>query len=369
MSPIYRMRFRNAVHVVGAALIGATVACSSDAVSPFASGFLGGTSSNHEIGVVVNSTGKGLTLFQVGSPATQKQIALGTSSTVTPTGLAVRGRRAAIPLGNAASVALINLETATIQRFFTFASGNATGSAFSDDTTIIAANTALNTVGRATVGQTGDAITKSVSVAPQPTAVVIAGTRALVVSGNLDANFAPIGNGILTAIDPSTMQVLGTATMGGTNSADAAVGPDGLVYVVNTGDFVGQGSLTIVTPATMQVVATIPGMGVGPGAISIDSNGLAYISGFFSGTLVWDTKTRAFVRGTNNPVCAKLPSGACRGAFAATTNAAGDVYQAFFGSSAQGLPPYLFVFKAGTFALTDSISAGVGPSALVIRTF
>jgi hypothetical protein len=157
--------------------------------------------------------------------------------------------------------------------------------------------------------------------------------------------------------------------MGGTNSSDAAVGPDGLLYVVNTGDFVAQGSLTIVNPATMQVQATIPNMGLGPGAISVDANGLAYISGFFTGTLVWDTKTRAFVRGGNNPLCAKLANGSCRGAFAATTNAEGDVYQVFFGSSTQNLPPCIFVFKAGTFALTDSINAGVGPSALAIRTF
>jgi hypothetical protein len=357
------------VSACGLLFLIAAASCGDDTAAPIAPGFLGGTSSDHEVGVVVNSTGKSVTLFQLGSPTTQQQIALGTSSTVTPTGLAVRGRRAAVPLGNAASVALINLETATIQRFFVFPNGNATGAAFADDTTIIAANTLRNVVGRFTAGQTTDAIGNTVTVAPQPTAVVMAGARALVVSSNLDANFAPIGNGIVTAVDPKTMQALGTAQMGGTNSTDAAVGPDGLLYVVNTGDFVAQGSLTIVNPATMQVQATIPNMGVGPGAISIDAGGLAYISGFFSGTLVWDTKTRAFVRGVNNPVCAKLANGNCRGAFAATTNAAGNLYQAFFGSSTQGLPPYIFVYKAGTFALSDSISAGVGPSALVIRTF
>lgn len=357
------------VALLGTLLLATAISCGDDTSEPVAPGFLGGTSSNHEIGVVVNSTGKSVTLFQLGSPTTQQQIALGTSSTVTPTGLAVRGRRAAVPLGNAASVALVNLETSSIQRFFVFSSGNATGAAFADDTTIIVANTTRGVVGRATVGQTGDAIGSTVTVAPQPTAVTMAGSRALVVSANLDANFAPIGNGIVTAIDPKTMQVLGTATMGGTNSADAAVGPDGLLYVVNTGDFVAQGNLTIVNPATMQVQATIPNMGVGPGAISIDANGLAYISGFFVGTLVWDTKTRAFLRGVNNPVCAKLANGTCRGAFAATTNSAGNLYQVFFGSSTQGLPPYIFVYKPGTFVLSDSISAGVGPSALVIRTF
>jgi hypothetical protein len=347
------------------------IACGrDDTTQPVAPGFLGGTSSNHEIGLVVNSTGKALTLFQLGSPATQKTIAFGASSTISPVGLSVRGRRAAVPLGNAASVALIDLVTQTPTRFFTFASGNATGSAFVDDTTIIVANATLNVVGRFTTGQSADAIaTLSGKIAPQPTAIAISGTRALIISTNLDASFNPIGNGVVTAVDTKTLQVLGTATMGGTNSSDGALGPDGMLYVLNTGDFVKSGSLTIVNPATMAVVATISDIGVGPGAISIDSNGLAYISSFFGGTMVWDTKSRAFLRGPSNPICAKLAAGGCRGAFAATTNSAGDVYQAFFGDSRAGLPPYLFVYKAGTFTLTDSISVGQGPAAVAIRTF
>jgi DNA-binding beta-propeller fold protein YncE len=280
----------------------------------------------------------------------------------------VRGRRAAVPLGNAASVALVNLETQAIQRFFTFASGNAAGSTFADDTTIIAANSTTGFVGRMTVGQTGDAITASVKVAPQPTSVTMAGGRVLVTSANLDDSFLPIGNGIVTAIDPRTMQVLGTATTGGTNSTDAAVGPDGLLYVINTGDYVNEGSLTIINPATMAVVTTIPNMGVGPGAISIDANGLAYISGFFSGTLVWNTVTRTFVRGTNNPLCAKA-AGVCRGAAALAASASGNLYQVFFGSPSENLPPYVFVYKAGSYALTDSVSVGIGPIAINIKSF
>jgi len=308
-----------------------------------------------------------LTLFQLGSPKTQRQIAFGTSSTVTPVGFSVRGHRVAVPLGNAASVALVDLDVTVVLRFFTFPSGNATGSVFADDTTIIAANSTLGTVGRMTVGQASDAIGATAPVAPQPTAVTMSGTRVLVTSANLDANFNPIGNSIVTAIDLKTMQVLGTATTGGANANDAALGPDGLLYVVNTGDFVSQGNLTIVNPATMQVVTTIPNMGVGPGAISIDAAGRAYISSFVFGTVVWDTKTRTFVRGPDNPICAKLADGSCRGAFAATANAAGDVYQAFFGSATQA--PYIFVFKAGAFTLTDSVAVGSGPSAIAIRTF
>ncbi len=356
--------------VIGAFTAVALTACGSDSTGPSVpSGFLGGTSDNHEVGLVVNSTGKALTLFQLGSPTTQKQIAFGASSAITPTGLSVQGRRAAVPLGNAASVALIDLTTQTVQRIYTFTSGNATGSTFADDTTLIAADADLGLVGRVTVGQASDAISKTVTVAAQPTAITMAGGRVAVTSANLDANFSPIGNGIVTFLDPKTLAVIGADTTGGTNSTDAAVGPDGMLYVLNTGDFVAQGSLTIINPATAQVVTTVGGMGVGPGAISIDSNGLAYISSFFSGTLVWNTKTRAFVRGPDNPVCAKLANGSCRGAFAATTSANGTLYQLFFGSASQGLPPYAFVFKGSSFTLSDSISVGTGPSAIAIRTF
>lgn len=356
-------------HLLVALATTAALGCGGETTAPGAPGFLGGSSGNHEIGLVVNSTGKALTMFHVGNPKNMLQIPLGTSSTVTPVGFAVRARHAVVPLGNAASVALIDLEGAWIHRYFTFASGNATGAAFSDDTTAFVANTTSSSLGRMTFNQSSDAITSTVKVAPAPTAVTFAGGRILVTSGNLDANFAPIGNGIVTAVDPKTMQVVGTATTGGTNAMDAAVGPDGLLYVVNTGDYVAQGSITIINPATMAVVTTVNNMGVGPGSISIDANGLAYISSFSSGTLVWNTKTRAFVRGPDNPVCAKLANGSCRGASGATTNGAGDVYQLFFGSAGQNLAPQLFVYRAGTFALADSVGVGTGPASIAIRTF
>lgn len=352
-----------------ALLVAAASGCSSDTTSPVAPGFLGGTSSDHEIGVVVNSLSRTVTLFQHGSPTTQQQVALGSSSTITPTGMSVRGRQAAVPLGDAAAVALVDLQRATVNRFFTFSSGNATGSAFVDDTTIVAANLLTNVVGKFTTGQAAGAITATVAVAPQPTAIAVTGGRVYVVSSNEDANFQPIGNGVVTAIDPSTMKVVGTVASGGTNSTDIAVGVDGLLYVVNTGDFSSPGSLTVINPNTMQVVTTVSNVGVGPGAITIDGAGMAYISGFLFGTAIWNTNTRQFVRTPDNSVCAKLASGACRGAFAATTDNAGNLYEAFFGSPSDNLPAYIFVFKAGTFALSDSIAVGNGPSSITIRTF
>ena len=355
-------RLAVATVVAGSALWAS--AC-SDSTTPIAPGFLGGTATNHEIGLIVNSTGKAVTLFQLGSPTTREEIPFGSSSDITPVGFSIRGRYAVVPLGNTASVAYVGLETATVQRHFLFSGGNATGSVFVNDTTALVTNTNTNLLGKFTVGQASDSIRDTVTVAKSPTAIVMAGNRAFVISGNL-VNYAPVGNSIVTAVDPVTMHVIDTVSTGGTNAQDAALGPDGLLYVVNTADYVAQGSLTIINPNTMTVVTTVPNMGVGAGAITIDANGLAYVSSYYGGTVVWNTQTRQFVRDAAHPVCAPLTLG-CRGAASAAVSANGTLYQTFAGDGIN--PPAVFVYAAGTFALTDSLPAGVGPAAIAIRRF
>lgn len=360
---------RYTVHGALAASFAILTACDSDSsTSPKTTGFLAGTSSNHQIGLVINSVGRSLTLFQLGDPTVTQDIALGTSNNISPVGFAIRGRRIAIPLGDAASVAYADLDTTTVLRYFTFTDGNATGSAFVNDTTIIAVNLLRGYVGRFTIGQASASIADTVTVAaPQPTAVIMAGTRAMIVSTNEDANYQPLGNGVVTAVDPTNMHVIGSVSTGGTNPNGAALGPDGFLYVVNTGDYVNPGSLTIINPATLQAIATIPNMGVGPGDISIDANGIAYISSYSFGTLVWNTQTRQFVRDVNNPVCAPKIGGGCKGAASAVTDASGNLYQVFGGSLTE--PAKVYVYHSGTFALTDSVATGSGPVSLAIRTF
>ncbi len=350
--------------VAAAALLAACEGDSTGSDEPF---ILDG---DEPVAVVVNSLGGSLTLARRdGDSAQVRQIAFGASASVTPTGLSVQGRRAAVPLGNAASVALVDLEGLRVTRYFLFPKGNATGSAFADDTTVLAANFIDDYVGRFTVGQASDSIRQTVNVAPAPTAIVIAAGRAAVVSSNLDANYQSIGNGVVTFLDPRTLQVQGVVQTGGTNSNDAAMGPDGLLYVVNTGNFVADGSVTIINPQTMRAEATAGGFGPGPGSIHVDQQGLAYVSSFGVGTVVWNTRTRTFVRGPGNPLCAPLPGGACRGAADATTDVQGNVYQAFFGSAPEKLAPKIFVYRPGDFALSDSISSVNGPSGIEVRTF
>ena len=343
--------------LIGLALV--ATACGSDsATAP--KGFLHG-----QVGLVVNSTGRALTMFQLSSPDSQRTVSFGGSNAITPVDASVRKTLALVPLGDAASAALVDLTTPVVKRVFLYPSGFATGSAFVDDTTIVIDNTGNGTIGRVTVNQSSDTIADTVHVAPMPSAIMVSGSNAYVVSANEDANFTSLGNGILTKVNLGTMTVSDTVSLGGLNSSAGALGPDGKLYILNTGDFVNSGSISIVDPSSMTVLETDPTI-VGPGAIQIDAAGLAYISSFTVGTVIWNTATKAYVRGPNNPLCAPSPSG-CRGAFDAIVDSHGNVYQTFFGT--QSLPGQVFVYAASTYALTDSVSAGVGPTALRIASF
>lgn len=353
--------------------------CGDDTPSgPSAGQIVPGAPRGAEVAVVLNSVGKSLTLFQAGNAANIRQIALSPagSGAPTPVGFTLRGARVAVPLGDAASTAVLDLASgASTPRYFTFATGNATGAAWTDDNTLVVANLVEGYVGRVDASRAGGAITDTVRVAPAPMAVVAAGGRAYVVSSNLDTKnqYRSLGNGVVTAVDPATMRVVGTATVGA-NASAAAVGPDGRLYVVNSGRFGGNdGSLSVLNAATLAVEATVPGFGDFPGAISIGDNGVAFVSSYGFGTIAWDTRTRTFLRGAANPICAPaVVDGVrqCRGAASAAVGADGTVYQAFAGDFGVGkLKPYVFVYRPGTFQLADSVAAGTDPTAIEVRAF
>jgi hypothetical protein len=344
-------------------------ACSNDSSpsGPHVASFLKGSNGNAQIGLVVNSTGRALTLFQLGMPTRTESIALGASTAITPVGFSLRGTNAIVPLGDAASTALIDLNSGIISRFFLFTTGNATGQAFVDDTTVIVANETGNYVGRFTLNQASDSITDTTTVAASPSDIEVANGNAYVISATLNANGSPTGLGVVTKLNGRTLAVLATAQTTDSNSSAAAIGPDGRLYVVNTGDFTNQSSMTVMDTATLAVINTFHGFGIGAGAITIDAAGQAYVSSFFSGTVIWNTMTQSFVRSNTNPLCV-MSSGSCRGAFGAATDAAGDVYQVFFGSP-PSVPAWVYVYTHGTFVVSDSINVGQGPTQIRIATF
>lgn len=347
-------------------LVAALAAC-GEAAAPPALPFLSGTETNPLIATTVLSLNNAIEQVQVGAPATRRQIALGTSSQITAVGYAIRGRTIAIPLGNAAAVAVGDLDAGSITRTYTWPAGNATGVAFLDATTLITTNPARNLVGRIRLSTAGGPINDTIRVAAYPTDVVVANGRLFVISSNLDANFSPAGPGVVTEIEPTVFTTLRTWNVG-RNPQYGAVANNRL-YVTNAGDFgANNGSLSVIDLGTNTVAAPVTGFGDFPGPITIDGQGRAFVSGFGFGTVVWNTLTGTFIRGATNPVCAPVGT-TCRGATGAQLGGDGRLYQSFFGSASAGQTGKIFIYDGSTFALRDSITQSVGSSAVDVRSF
>jgi hypothetical protein len=347
-------------------------ACSDTPSAPPVRGFLDGTGANPDIAVFVNGSANTLLLLQLGAPDVRQELALGAGPSITPVGFAVRGKMALVPLGNAAAVELVNLETNAKERTFTFATGNATGVAWVNDTTAIVANQLDDYVGRISIHQAGTAITDTVMVTPFPTDVQAHNGLAYVVSSNLDENYAEIGDGAVTVIDPATMTVLDSLTTGGRDPQFGAFGPDGRFYVVNTGEYFpadAQGSLAVYAAGVNAGPTVIDGFGNAPGPITIDAAGRAVISSFSYGSIVYNTVSGEFIRGPDAPLCALTPSSGCRAASDAAFASDGRIYQTYFGSAAQSSPAEIFIYDATTYALVDSIGVPLLPSGIQVVDF
>jgi len=332
--------------------------------------FLDGTPDDPQIAIIVSTLANSLRMVQLGDQREYRDIPLGASSAVTPTGVSIQGEKAAVPLGNAASVALIDLRSRQIEGYFLFASGNTTGSAFVGADVLLLANQETDQVGRVTLDQASQSVTETVDLAPFPTAVVpVSDSLALVISSNLDDSYMPDGDGVVTALDPRTMTVLGTVRTGGTNPQYGALGPDGRLYVVNTGDYVSPSSLAVIEPQALALETLVGGFPSGSGHVHVDPEGRVHVSGFFFGTVIWDSVTESFIKGPEDPVCAPLSGGGCRGAMSSYRGTDGALYQAFFGSPSQGLPAWIFLYDPVTYTLADSIAPGLGPADVQVHSF
>jgi hypothetical protein len=244
--------------------------------------------SGTEAAVVVNSLENSVTVIPVDDPAGRYTI--GVSAEGSPTTVAASGGTAVVPLGLFPYAAVVDLAGRRVTHTVALPAGSgATGVAFLNDTIALVANSGLNSVTpvntrRGTAGA-------QIPVGTFPQAIVAAAGRAYVLNGELE-NFAPVRPGTISIIDGS-LQVVGTVALTGRNPGAAAFGPDGLLYVVNSGAFgANNGSLSVVDVSTRRETSHHTGFGDFPGSVAVGRDGLVHVAVYGEGVRVWDPATR-----------------------------------------------------------------------------
>lgn len=256
-----------------------------------------------EVLVVVNRDAHALTLIPVAAPTTQTVVPLGSASPV-PAGLAASEGIALVPLGDDDAVAVVDLAAgAVLDTYGLPANSGATGAAIVDDSIGYVANPGLNSVTRINY-LTGD--TASVAVGVRPLGVVFTRGRIFVINSNSDGAGDPLGESWITVIDPITnLPATGIDSIplpGPGNARHAAVGADGLLYVVSAGDSgTGEGRLSIVNPVTRDELGSFGGFGNFPGAVFTYGARL-FLTNRAEGLMEFDTHSRTIVRGTGDAI-------------------------------------------------------------------
>jgi hypothetical protein len=263
-----------------------------------------------EVLLVVNSTGNTLSIVPVDGPNGAVQVPLG-GTTPTPTGVSAREGVAIVPLGLDNAVAVVDLRAATVTRTIPLPEhSGATGSAIVDDSIAYVGNPNLNSVSRVNY-LTGT--TSEVPVGIYPSGLIFTRGKVFVLNANLDETFSPAGPSWLTIIDPATngeaIGVDSIALTGEGNASYAAVGSDGLLYVMSTGDyFSGEGRLSVVDPLARVEVASFAGFGTGPGNVAADADARIFVSSYTEGVMEFNLDSNKVVRGTGQGV--PIPSNA-----------------------------------------------------------
>jgi YVTN family beta-propeller protein len=252
-----------------------------------------------ELGVVLGSVDLSITVFPVDSP--DAALVVGIAPAGTPVSLAARAGLAIVPLGTFPAAAVIELATGQVRSVPLPEGSGATGVAFLDDSTAYVANPGLNTVSRVNV-LSGTA-EREIEVGGYPQAVVARGSRIYVLNGELDETFRPTRNGGVSVIDPATDSVIATIILTGYNPSAAAFGPDGRLYIVNSGTFgQGDGSLSVVDTGSLLEVEHHTGFGEFPGDIELSEDGRAFVSSFFYGIAIWDAANDSFISPPADPL-------------------------------------------------------------------
>src|SRR5688572_30511187 len=237
-----------------------------------------------EVGVVVSSTDRLLTIFPADTPQSVTQIGLAPDGS--PVSLAVRRNVAVIPLGTLPAVVVVDLSQGRLRSTIALpANSGATGAAFINDSIALIANPGRNTVSPVNVlrGTAGPEI----GVGTYPQAIVASGDTAFVLNAELGPDFRPRRNGTVTVIAGSALRVVGTIELSATNPINGALGPNNILYVLNAGSFsAANGSLSTVDRGTARETRNDAGFGEFPGAIAVTPDGRVYVGAFDYGVAV-----------------------------------------------------------------------------------
>ena len=268
-------------------------ACGSDGTEPL-------PPETAEVGVVLGSVDRSVTIFEVENP-TQARI-VGVSLDGSPVSIAVRGRLAAVPLGIVPAVAVVDLKDEILVRTVGLPQGSgATGAAFLNDSIVLVANLDLNSVTPINVltGTRGSEI----EVGRFPQAIVVGGGRAFVLNAELELDPVsgfpvPDGPATVSVIDIESLEVTSTIQLSGENAGAGVVGPDGRLYIVNSGSFgSANGSLSVVNLTSVSEVGHHTGFGDFPGSLAFGPSSRAFVGAFSYGVVIWDPSLGTFIRG------------------------------------------------------------------------
>ncbi|MGH7584729.1 MAG: hypothetical protein ACREMH_00610 [Gemmatimonadales bacterium] len=315
-----------------------------------------------ELVLVPDSAVPDLSVLPAADPGALTPVSLLPGST--PAAVATRGRLAAIPLGAADAVEILDLDGFAVLRVVSFPDGSEPAeAAFTADTVLFVTLAGHDRVARIDL-VTGD--TSSIEVGSEPRAIVFTRGRLFVLSANTEPcesviDRCALGPSWIDVLDPDVFEAPGPADSiglpGSLNARAATVGDDGQLYVIAQGDAVApDGRLAIVDPVREEEVATFGGLGVRPARPAPLGDRLL-IASPTEGLMEFNTRTRQFTRGAGNGI----PLG---GAVGVATDGEGRVWVARQGACPGG-PGTLTQLRSDLTSVRD-LPLGACPTAAAV---
>jgi hypothetical protein len=308
-----------------------------------------------QVAVVVNSMTNSLTIVPLAAASAPFTVGLGGEGS--PVSVAARNGVAVVPLGIVPAAAVVDLARLEVLRTVALPDhSGATGVAFVNDSIALVGNPGRNSVTPVHVGS-GQAGAE-IATGTFPHQIAAAGGRVYVLNAELE-DWVPARPGTITVLSAATLAPVGTVQLSGYNPGAAALGPDGRLYVLNSGSWgAGDGSLSVVDTATLAELSHHPGFGNFPGGLAVAGDGRVYVASFEYGVAVWHPLD-GFVRA---PADAVAPGGV-----AAAADVAIDADGRLYSLRAECAPlgtNRLYRLDAG-FAVAAEVVVGSCPTSVV----